>query len=93
MTESTTPVRKATVTFAFSKKTFEWDDAFASLLDFAEDKGLKPDFSCRSGICRTCECEVLSGSLTYVTEPLDMPEEGMALICCSKPDGDVILNI
>lgn len=90
---SDTPPRKATVIFAFSKKTVTWDDTFASLLDFAEAHGITPDFSCRSGICRTCECELLSGSLTYVTEPLDRPEEGMALICCSKPDGDVTLNI
>ena len=93
MTESTTSVRPATVTFAFSKKTLAWDDSFANLLEFAEANGLKPDFSCRSGICRSCECELLSGSVSYVSEPLEAPEEGMALICCSKPDGDVTLNI
>lgn len=93
MIDSTTSVQPATVTFAFSKKTLAWDDSFASLLEFAEANGLKPDFSCRSGICRSCECELLSGSVSYVTEPLEAPEEGMALICCSKPDGDVTLNI
>lgn len=93
MTESTTSVRPATVTFAFSKKTLAWDDSFANLLEFAEANGLKPDFSCRSGICRSCECELLSGSVSYVSEPLEAPDEGMALICCSKPDGDVTLNI
>ena len=83
----------ATVTFAFSKKTVAWDDKHASLLELAEAQGLKPDFSCRSGICSTCQCELISGRLTYFTDPLDTPEEGMALICCSKPDGDVTLNI
>ena len=81
------------VTFAFSKKTVHWDDKYGSILKLAEAHGLAPDFSCRSGICRSCECELLSGSLTYVTEPLEAPEEGMALICCSKPVGDVELNI
>lgn len=85
--------RKAKVTFAFSKKTLEWNDSFGSILEFAEAHGLTPDFSCRTGICRTCECELLSGKLDYVIEPLEMPDEGMALICCSKPDGDVTLNI
>ncbi len=88
-----TAARSLTVTFAFSKKAVAWDDKHASLLDLAEAHGLKPDFSCRAGICRTCQCELISGKLTYVTEPLDPPEEGMALICCSKPDGDVTLNI
>ena len=85
--------RPPTVTFAFSKKTVAWDDKHASLLDLAEAHGLKPDFSCRSGICSTCQCELLSGKLIYFTDPLDPPEEGMALICCSRPDGDVTLNI
>jgi ferredoxin len=81
------------VTFVFSKKTVDWDEKYASILELAEAQGLTPDFSCRSGICRSCECELLSGALTYVTEPLEMPDEGMALICCSKPAGDVELNI
>jgi ferredoxin len=81
------------VTFAFSKKALDWDDKYASILDLAEAHGLTPDFSCRSGICRTCECELVAGKLIYTTEPLEMPDEGMALICCSKPDGDVSLNI
>lgn len=85
--------RPASVTFAFSKKTVAWDDKHASLLDLAEAHGLKPDFSCRAGICSTCQCELVAGVLTYFTEPLDPPEEGMALICCSRPNGDVTLNI
>ncbi len=85
--------RQATVTFAFSKKTVIWDDKFASLLDLAEANGLTPDFSCRAGICSTCRCELIAGKLNYVTEPLDVPEEGTALICCSTPDSDVTLNI
>jgi uncharacterized protein len=85
--------RPATVTFAFSKMTVVWDDTHASILELAEAHGLKPDFSCRAGICSTCQCELVSGRLAYVTEPLDQPEEGMALICCSRPDGDVTLNI
>lgn len=81
------------VTFAFSKKTVGWDNKYGSILELAEAHGLTPDFSCRSGICRSCECELLSGSLIYVTEPLEAPDEGMALICCSKPVADIELNI
>ena len=94
MTDTTHPVgAKPMVTFAYSKKSVAWDDTHSSLLDLAEAHGLSPDFSCRSGICRTCECELISGELEYFTEPLDPPEEGMALICCSRPVGDVKLNI
>jgi uncharacterized protein len=89
----TTTTPKPKVTFAFSKKTLEWDDKYANILEFAEANGLAPDFSCRTGICRTCECELVAGKLTYTIEPLDSPEDGMAFICCSKPDGDVTFNI
>ena len=81
------------VTFQFSRKSVPWTDAHASLLELAEAHGLTPDFSCRAGICSTCLCELVSGTVHYVSEPLDPPEEGMALICCSKPVGDVTLNI
>ncbi len=93
MTDTTKLIAAPRVTFAFSKKVVDWDDKYASILELAEAHGLTPDFSCRSGICRSCECELLSGSLTYVTEPLDAPEEGVALICCSKPASDIELNI
>jgi ferredoxin len=93
LTDTAAQARNPTVTFARSKKTVPWDDKFSNLLEFAEAQGLKPDFSCRAGVCRTCECELLSGNLAYDPEPLDAPEEGMAFICCSKPDGDVSLNI
>ena len=83
----------ALVTFVHSNKTAAWDDRHGSLLALAEAAGLTPDFSCRSGICGTCACEIIAGEVVYFTEPLDMPEEGMVLICCSRPAGDVKLNI
>ena len=67
------------VTFKLSKLTVPWDDKCASLLELAEAHGLKPDYSCRAGVCSTCISELLSGEISYFTEPLDPPEEGMAL--------------
>ena len=81
------------MTFALSKKAVVWDGTHESILELAEANGLTPDFSCRSGICSTCMCELLSGNLDYATEPLEQPVDGMALICCSRPAGDVTLNI
>ncbi len=81
------------VTFAFSKKTVPWTGEHASILELAEAHGLTPDYSCRNGICSTCTCELLAGELEYISHPLDPPEEGMALICCTRPRTDVTLNI
>ena len=44
----------ARVTFSVTGHLADWDESSASLLEFAEALGLKPPFSCRSGICNTC---------------------------------------
>jgi hypothetical protein len=37
--------------------------------------------------------ELIDGEVEYVTEPLDMPDPGCVLICCSKPKTNVVVNI
>ncbi len=65
---------------------------FASILDMAEGLGLSPDYSCRSGICHTCMCALKDGVVEYVEEPLDPPDRGSVLICCSKPKTDLVVD-
>lgn len=86
---STSPL----VTFARSGVSAPWDDKFSSILEFAEALGLAPDFSCRAGICSSCQCALQSGSVSYTEELLSELEAGTVLICCSKPAGDVVLDI
>ena len=81
------------VTFKASNISAQWDPKFDSLLDFAESLGLSPDFSCRAGICNTCSCKMESGDVNYSEEPLDEPESGSALICCSAPVSDLVLDL
>ncbi|CAN1495888.1 Hmp Flavodoxin reductases (ferredoxin-NADPH reductases) family 1 [Rhabdaerophilaceae bacterium] len=80
------------VTFAVSGQTAIWDGSERTLLDFAEAQGLAPAFACRNGICNTCLCKI-SGAVTYIDEPLDEPEPGQALICCSVPRGDITIQL
>lgn len=80
------------VTFAVTGASALWDGGHRTLLDFAEAQGLQPAFSCRNGICNTCLCAI-EGSVRYVEEPLEMPEPGHALLCCSVPDGPVSLRL
>jgi ferredoxin-NADP reductase/ferredoxin len=83
----------AIVEFRRSGITAVWDASCDSLLSFAENQGLSPAFSCRSGICSTCKSTLISGSVTYFEEPLDEVPEGSVLLCCSKPHGPVVLDI
>ncbi len=81
------------VTFSESGIRTNWNSSFESILDLAEANGLSPDYSCRSGVCRTCMCKIEEGEVEYVQEPLDPPDEGSVLICCSRPTSDVVVAI
>lgn len=95
----TSPVQAAdpdaamTVEFRKSGRTAAWDATAESLLAFAEDQGLSPEFSCRAGICGTCRSRLVSGEVAYFEEPLDELPPGEVLLCCSKPKGSVVLDI
>lgn len=82
-----------TVEFVGKTAALAWDPAHTSLLDFAEAQGLEPYFNCRSGLCNSCMCTLVSGEVDYIEEPLDMPPEGKVLLCCSKPRGAVVIAL
>lgn len=83
----------AEVVFARSGVTLPWTGTSRTILELAETAGLEPDFSCREGICNTCRCTLREGAVDYITDPLDPPGPGQALICCSRPSGRVVLDL
>lgn len=80
------------VTFEPAGLAIAWDPACRTLLDFAEANGLAPAYSCRNGICGTCRAAV-DGPVAYLDDPLEMPEPGFALLCCSAPAGPVTVRL
>jgi ferredoxin-NADP reductase len=78
-------IQPVTVTFARSDTQGTWDPSKGTLLDLAESVVLRPAYSCRSGICATCETRVESGEVANTDPPLAEPEPGSALICCAYP--------
>ena len=81
------------VHFAKSGLSIAWDPALENLLAFAEEQGLMPDHSCRAGTCESCKTKVLNGETEYLFQPFEVPTDGTVLICCSKPKGDVTLDL
>jgi ferredoxin-NADP reductase/MOSC domain-containing protein YiiM len=81
------------VAFARSGLTVRWDDGYGSLLELAEACDVPVRWSCRTGVCHTCETALMSGSVSYAPEPVDDPADGSALICCSQPQGDLALDL
>jgi ferredoxin-NADP reductase len=81
------------VSFGRSGVNVCWDAKFSSLLDFAEACDVPVRWSCRTGVCHTCESALISGSVNYQPEPLEPPAQGNLLICCSQPKGDVVIDL
>jgi ferredoxin-NADP reductase/ferredoxin len=81
------------VSFARSSLTVNWDHDYGALLELAEACNVPARWSCRTGVCHTCETLMLSGSVTYAPEPVDAPAEGNVLICCAQPTDDIVLDL
>jgi len=81
------------VGFARSGLTVRWDPGYASLLELAEACDVPVRWSCRTGVCHTCETALMSGTVGYRPDPVDDPADGSALICCSQPRGDLVLDL
>jgi ferredoxin-NADP reductase/MOSC domain-containing protein YiiM/ferredoxin len=81
------------VSFARSNLNLPWDPKFSTLLEFAEACDVPVRWSCRTGVCHTCESGLISGAVTYQPEPLEPPAQGNLLICCAQPQGDVVIDL
>lgn len=82
------------VSFARSGIAPRWNaSAYRSILELAEACDVPVRWSCRTGVCHNCESGLISGAVTYEPEPLDPPADGNVLICCSRPQGDVVIDL
>jgi len=82
------------VSFARSGIAAHWKaSAYRSILELAEACDVPVRWSCRTGVCHSCESGLISGAVTYQPDPLDSPAAGNALICCARPQGDVVIDI
>ena len=73
------------VVFQRSAKEARWQPDGGSLLELAESRGLRPEFSCRGGSCGTCSTRLISGQVHYPLPPAEVPDDGQVLICCAIP--------
>jgi ferredoxin-NADP reductase/MOSC domain-containing protein YiiM len=82
------------VSFARSGIAAHWNaSAYQSLLELAEACDVPVRWACRTGVCHNCESGLVSGNVAYEPEPLDLPATGNLLICCSRPAGDVVVDL
>jgi MOSC domain-containing protein YiiM/ferredoxin-NADP reductase len=82
------------VSFARSGITAHWNaSAYQSILELAEACSVPVRWSCRTGVCHTCESGLVSGVITYGPAPLEKPADGNLLVCCSQPNSDVVVDL
>jgi len=81
------------VAFARSDLSARWDPGYASLLELAEACDVPVRWSCRTGVCHTCETALVSGTVGYAPDPVDDPADGSVLICCTQPRDDLVLDL
>jgi ferredoxin-NADP reductase/MOSC domain-containing protein YiiM/ferredoxin len=81
------------VTFVRSALTVPWHPDHGTLLELAEACDVPTRWSCRTGVCHTCETGLLSGTVAYAPEPVEPPAEGDVLVCSARPLGPVVLDL
>jgi ferredoxin len=89
MNNSTT----ASVTLAENSQCIKFDAGCPSLLQCLESQNIDVAFQCREGYCGACRATLVSGKVDYNEEPLAFVREGEILLCCSKPNGNISINL
>ncbi|MGO8947159.1 MAG: MOSC domain-containing protein [Ktedonobacterales bacterium] len=81
------------VSFARSGLVVHWDPTYHSVLELAEACDVPVRWSCRTGVCHTCESGLIAGAVHYDPDPLEPPADGNVLICCSQPVGEILVDL
>jgi len=82
------------VSFARSGIAAHWKaSSYQSILELAEACDVPVRWSCRTGVCHSCESGLVSGAVVYGPEPLDKPADGNLLVCCAQPMRDVVIDL
>ena len=87
------PGRGPVIAFARSDLAVSWSPDYASLLELAEACDVPVRWSCRTGVCHSCETTIVAGGVDYDPDPIDAPGVGSALICCARPADDLVLDL
>ena len=87
------PGNGPTVEFARSSLAIPWSSDYGSLLELAEACDVPVRWSCRTGVCHTCETTLIAGSVDYSPDPVEAPADGDTLICCSAPRENLVLDL
>ena len=93
LAKTTSDARGGRVKFVTSNVESE-TDGILNLLRVAEDAGLNPGHGCRMGICHSCDCTLLSGSVRDLRSGAVTSEAGEKVqVCVSVAIGDIEVEL
>ena len=81
------------ITLTTDSGSFQVSSQDSSLLDTLERTGHQIEYQCRQGYCGACRTPLISGTVTYTTDPLATVAPGSILPCCCKADSDIKLAV
>ena len=87
------PGNGPTIGFARSDLTVPWSSDYDTLLELAESCDVPVRWSCRTGVCHTCETTLIAGNVDYNPDPVEPPTDGSVLICCAQPRDNIVLDL
>jgi ferredoxin len=70
-----------------------WGPESQNLFEPAEACEVPVKWSCRTGVCHSCESGLIAGAVSSDLTPLEPPADGHLLTCCSRPQNDLILDL
>jgi ferredoxin-NADP reductase/MOSC domain-containing protein YiiM/ferredoxin len=82
------------VTFVRAGVTAAFDPSrWTSLLELAEACDVGVRWSCRAGVCHSCESQLVEGEVEYAYAPVEAPGGNVVLVCCARPSAAVTLDL
>ncbi len=64
-----------------------------TLLESLEANDIHIHYQCRDGFCGACRTQLLSGEVTYTTDPLAFIDDNEILPCCCYALGDIKVKV
>ncbi|GGD33386.1 class I ribonucleotide reductase maintenance protein YfaE [Franconibacter pulveris 1160] len=81
------------VTLRLTGSQLECDEEHPSLLIALESHKVAVEYQCREGYCGSCRTKLVTGQVTWLTEPLAFIQPGEILPCCCKAQGDIEIEM
>ncbi|WP_428306312.1 2Fe-2S iron-sulfur cluster-binding protein [Lacipirellula sp.] len=80
------------VDFVRSEKSLRWQGNEESLLNLAEQGGVRLEWGCRAGNCGQCRVMIAAGRVAHAKRPGVELVDGECLACIARPVGDVVVE-